>query len=71
MTAAATLQCALPITREKREATLQARLALVGVVMTIGHDDHGRASYVLTRGHATRETGSLDVVEELADEAGA
>ena len=71
MTAAATLQRALPIVRTKREATVRARLALIGVTMVIGNDDRGRPEYVLTYKHRTRITGSIDEVEALADEAGA
>ena len=68
MTAAATLERALPILREKRAQTLRARCALVGVCMHFTIDDHGGDAYLLTRGHLTREFGSLDAVEEWLDE---
>lgn len=59
-----------PVRREKREQTLRARLALVGVCMHIGQNDRGAPAYILSRGAETRETCSLEVIEELLEEMG-
>lgn len=68
---AKTLKRAAAITREKRESTLRARCALVGISMHTSTDDHGREAFVLVRGALTKILSSLDAVEEFLDEGGA
>lgn len=55
----------------KRQATAQARAALVGAVLTPTHDDRGRAAWILSRWAVCREFGDLTDVEKVLDVMGA
>lgn len=71
MTAAATLERALPILREKRAAKLRAVAALAGWCAWPTVDDHGRDAWILSKGHVTRELPSIEAAESWLDEVGA
>ena len=68
MTAAAQLVDALA---RKREASANARAALIGAVVTPSHDDSGRPTWILSRWSLTRELASLNDVQWLLDAMGA
>lgn len=55
----------------KRQATAQARAALIGAVVTPTHDDRGRPSWLLSRWSLTREFHDLDELDQLLDRMGA
>lgn len=65
--AAAQLGDALP----KRQATAQARAALLGAVLTPTHDDRGRPAWILSRWALCREFSDLGEVEKVLDVMGA
>lgn len=71
MSAGATLERALPITREKRAAHFRAVAALAGWCAWPTIDDHGRDGWILSRGHVTRELPSIDAAEAWLAEVGA
>ena len=59
------------VCQEKREATAQARAALVGATLTRGENTAGVPVLLLTRWGWTRELRSLDEAEQLLDAMGA
>lgn len=50
--------------------TLRARCALLGIVLTVTDDDHGRPLYVATRWAMTKAFSSLDDVAGWLDSIG-
>ena len=52
---------------DKRLATLTARAALAGVVLTATTDDHDNTVYVTTRWALTKTMPSLNAVEQWLD----
>ncbi len=50
--------------------TLRARCALLGIVLTVTDDDHGRPLYVATRWAMTKAFSSLDDVADWLDSIG-
>lgn len=51
----------------KRQATAQARAALIGAVVTPTHDDRGRPAWILSRWALCREFGDLAELEAVLD----
>ena len=50
--------------------TLRARCALLGIVLAITENDHGRPLYVATRWAMTKAFSSLDQVGQWLDQIG-
>lgn len=56
---------------DKREATLRARAALLGIVLHSQHDDRGRPEWIATRWCFTRPFSSLDELATWLEQEGA
>lgn len=55
----------------KRQATAQARAALIGATLTPTQDDRGRPAWILSRAALCRELADLGAAEQLLSELGA
>jgi hypothetical protein len=50
--------------------TIRARCALLGIVLVVTDDDHGKPLYVATRWAMTKAFSSLDQVGQWLDQIG-
>lgn len=63
--------CTVTPPDEKTVATLVARAALAGIVLTVTTDDHGNPLYIASRWALTKQLGSVEEVELFLSRVGA